>query len=239
MLHDILWPKIPIGAVNRWSNSHALQFGAVQEIFHQFTGLLRTSRGQSSYVIKASQSILISHLLLITIPCKRNSGLRVIGYFTSPREKGREEIGERQSRDRKRDGRLLGTTSPTKKTTLCKNSSISEGKCHCAPIKIRSLPGHSPSLGVYKALYNSTWQIHHSNFIAHSFLNNSCSPQNITSLHFHHSYWTWRHYLYMNRVFSHVHVEDGWLHACTRLQYQEPTRRLIVAVRLKKSNFLI
>lgn len=118
MLRDILWPKIPIGVVNRWSNSHASQFGAVQEIFHQFTGLLRTSRDQSSYVIKSSQSILISHLLLITIPCKRNSGLRVIGYFTSPREKRREEIGERQSRDRKRDGRLLGTTSPAKKQ-LC------------------------------------------------------------------------------------------------------------------------
>lgn len=154
-------------------------------------------------------------------------------------ERERRNRGEAKQRQKERREIIRHHKSNKKKTTLCKNSSISEGKCHCAPIKIRSLPGHSPSLGVYKALYNSTWQIHHSNFIAHSFLNNSCSPQNITSLHFHHSYWTWRQYLYMNRVFSHVHVEDGWLHACARLQYQEPTRRLIVAVRLKKSNFLI
>jgi len=52
MLHDILQSQIPIRVVNRWSNSHTVQFGAVQEIFHQYTGLLQTSGDQSSYVIK-------------------------------------------------------------------------------------------------------------------------------------------------------------------------------------------
>lgn len=52
MMHDILLPQTPVGVVNRWSNSHTLGFGAVQEIFHQHTGLLQTSWDQPSYVIK-------------------------------------------------------------------------------------------------------------------------------------------------------------------------------------------
>lgn len=46
---------------------------------------------------KASQSILISHLLLITLSCKRNLGLG-FGCCTSPRERERRQTGEATKR---------------------------------------------------------------------------------------------------------------------------------------------
>lgn len=66
---------------------------------------------------KMSQSILISHLLLINISCKRNVGLR-LGCRTSPRDQGGKKWGERQWRQG--PGRLGGPRTLTK-SHLCVN----------------------------------------------------------------------------------------------------------------------
>lgn len=89
MLRD---SQIPGRVASRWSNSHTLQFGAargdISSLRSSYTDLVRP------VIIchKASQSILISHLLLVTVSCKRNLGLG-LGYCTSPRERERRQRG--------------------------------------------------------------------------------------------------------------------------------------------------
>lgn len=97
MLHDIVQNQIPGRVVSRWSNSHTLQFwgcpGDISSLHWSYTDLVRP------VIIchKASQSILISHLLLITLSCKRNLGLG-FGCCTSPRERERRQTGEATER---------------------------------------------------------------------------------------------------------------------------------------------
>jgi len=69
-----------------------------------------------------SQSILISHLLLVTISCKRNLGLR-LGFCNLPRERWRRQRGE-ATEGNKEKRYYQAPSVQQKEITPCKNSTI-------------------------------------------------------------------------------------------------------------------
>lgn len=118
----------------------------------------------------ACLSVLISHLLFITVSCKRKAKP---GRCTSPRDEEKAKVGERRA-ERRRDKRRRGTFSDNNKWEKEKrNPRFLERylNCresgHCVPNEKRSGQGCRPSCGLQPA----TWHFNNHCFRVHPFLN--------------------------------------------------------------------
>lgn len=154
---------------------------------------------------KASQSILISHLLLITIPCKRNSGLGLEQlHLTQGRGEKKQERGKGETQRER--GEIIRHHRSNKKTSLCKNSMILGGKCHHVPLmKSDHFQALVPAMELWSYI-TPQWQIHHSYLIVHPSFSDSTKSHFMNTIlvtHKHmffcHLHWYW--------VIAHLHQQ--------------------------------